>query len=163
MRLTIVTAFLSLTVATTAFAGNGRQKPEARLARPDAARVKVILEAPGTVYCYTNPGELDDDCAAREKGLRTFKQVYQSNPDVGLALIRKRLSMDPDPHGVFFAILAASKIGDPALSADLQRFIEREPGSRMGAFASQAISIIESGACTKDVPATLVEICPSPR
>lgn len=161
MRLRLCIFVASWLIAGIAFARP--QKKEVQPRQPKAAEVKVILSAPGAVHCTKNGGKLPAECAAREEGLRTFMQVYMSNPDVGLSLLRQRLEMDPDPHGVFFAILAASRTREDALVDDLERFIERKPGSTMGAFASQAISIIETGQCTEDVPLRLMEICPLPK
>ena len=160
MRLRLCIVVASWLVAGIAFAKPQKKEVEPR--QPTAAEVKLILEAPGATYCSKNAGKLSDRCEARDKGLRTFMQVYMSNPDVGLSLLRKRLEKDPDPHGVFFALLAASQTREKELVPDLERFIARKEGTTMGAYATQAISIIKTGECTSNVPAKLVEICPAP-
>ena len=162
MRSRSIIAILATTLLCSAAWGAESKKPEIVPTQPTAATVKLILEAPGALSCYKNAGNLPESCAQREAGLKVFIHLYQENPKAALPLLKKRLAMDPDPNGVFFAILAASRIGEPKLVGDLQAFVARKPGSRMGAFASQAISIIETHECTKDVSPELMEICPPP-
>ena len=144
-------------------AAENNAKPEVIPEKPNAATVQLILEAPGPVSCYKNGGNLPASCVKREAGVREAIHLYQENPDVAVALLEKRLAMDPDPHGVFFAILVVSKTGDEVFVSDLQSFRKRRPNGAMARFAKEAIVVIETGRCSKHVDPDLVEICPSPR
>lgn len=130
---------------------------------PDVAVLeKSVLDAPGPVGCWTNnSGDRLIDCESREKGLSSFKKLYAVDPKKATAALQKRFDEIPSPKGGYFPILAAVQVKDKAFVPMLKKLAEAQKENVMNVWATEAISVIETGKCTRTppVPMNLREIC----
>lgn len=123
---------------------------------------KAVVDAPGPVGCWTNnSGDRLLDCESREKGLNAFKKLYELDRRRAIAAIQKRFEEIPSPKGGYFPILAAVTVKDKAFVPMLQKLAEEQKENVMAEWAKEAISVIETGKCTKAPPVStrLREIC----
>ena len=126
-----------------------------------SAMKQLILKAPGTVSCYTNPqGVRLVSCEHREEGVRAFMTLYKSNRKDATETLKKRFAAAPDPNGVFFPILIASLVKDKSFVIDLKKVQKKMPESLMAEYAAEAIQIIEAGACKATLDPKFRELCP---
>lgn len=132
-------------------------------ATPDVAVLeKSVLDAPGPVGCWTNnSGDRLIDCETREKGLSAFKKLYAADQKRAIAALQKRFDEIPSPKGGYFPILAAAQVKDKAFVPMLKKLAESQKENVMNVWAKEAISVIETGKCTRTppVPMNLREIC----
>lgn len=123
---------------------------------------KAVIDAPGPVGCWTNnSGDRLLDCETREKGLNAFKKLYGADKKRAIAAIQKRFDEIPSPKGGYFPILAAVTVKDKAFVPMLEKLAKDQRENVMNIWATEAISVIETGKCTRTppVPANLREIC----
>lgn len=146
-----------------AFAQTGKTAPAVGESSDPAVLEKAVIDAPGPVGCYYNvSGDRLLDCEAREKGLNAFKALYKADPKRAIAALQRRFDEIPSPKGGYFPILVAAKVKDKAFVPMLKKLTETQKENVMGnAWAPEAISVIETGKCTRTppVPSNLREIC----
>lgn len=132
-------------------------------AAPDVAILeKAVVDAPGPVGCWmNNSGDRLIDCETREKGLIAFKKLYEADKAKAIAALQKRFDEIPSPKGGYFPILAAAQVKDKAFIPMLKKLAEAQKENVMNIWATEAISVIETGKCTRTppVPTNLREIC----
>lgn len=147
---------MSLATAQTPPKGEKAETPDV------AVLEKSVIDAPGPVGCWTNnSGDRLIDCESREKGLSAFKKLYAADQKKAVAALQKRFDEIPSPKGGYFPILAAVQVKDKAFVPMLKKLAETQKENVMNVWATEAISVIETGKCsrTPPVPMNLREIC----
>lgn len=162
-RVSIAVAAVLGSLSFAAFAQTGKTGAPAVADSDPAVLEKAVIDAPGPVGCYYNvSGDRLLDCEAREKGLNAFKALYKADPKRAIAALQRRFDEIPSPKGGYFPILVAAKVKDKAFIPMLKKLAESQKENVMGnAWAPEAISVIETGKCTRTppVPSNLREIC----
>jgi len=147
---------MSVAVAQTDKSTEKTETPEV------AVLEKTVVDAPGPVGCWmNNSGDRLIDCETREKGLIAFKKLYETDKTKAVAALQKRFDEIPSPKGGYFPILAAVQVKDKAFVPMLKKLADAQKENVMNVWATEAISVIETGKCTKKppVPTNLREIC----
>lgn len=155
--------FLSVGLVGTALAQPAPDAPAPAPAKEDPAQLeKAVSDAPGPVGCWVNnSGDVLEDCETREKGLDAFKRLYAVDKKRAAAALQKRFDEIPSPKGGYFPILAAAQVKDKDFIPMLRKLAAAQKENIMAVWANEAISVIETGKCTRTppVPRNLRELC----